>query len=453
MKRKIFLIAGLALTFGPLICQLPPMFQMLGIFIGSIVLWLTQSIEIGSISCLGALCLLPGVTSGNVFSSGFGNNTIMFLIFSCLLTFGLKTTGVLRKFAVFFIDNPISKKSSKAFMGMYFLSMLILGSFIAPTTLFMLYFGIAEEIFELLGLRIGDKLARNMMVGTGFYASISCAMTPIAHTFPIMALGYYEASTGMAIPYLTYMKYSLPIGLILAVIAYALLSFGISNDYNFDRVRLTADNWNPITGKFSLIVFIGVVIVWLITGVWPNTFAKLNTLGTAFPAIVGSLLLIITGCYDITRGLREGIPWSAIFLCSATLALGSALKTPEFGILTGISGFLTPILTSAGTLGVLLIIVSLCVILTNLISNIVTTTVSYNLIVPMLIAASGLFSPVVATILIGICASLAYALPSSIAHIALAGSSGWANNKDMLKYGSIMVVISIIITTVIGALL
>lgn len=431
---------------------------MLGIFIGSIVLWLTQSIEIGSISCLGALCLLPGVTSGNVFSSGFGNNTIMFLIFSCLLTFGLKTTGVLRKFAVFFIDNPISKKSSKAFIGMYFLSMLILGSFIAPTTLFMLYFGIAEEIFELLGLRIGDKLARNMMVGTGFYASISCAMTPIAHTFPIMALGYYEASTGMAIPYLTYMKYSIPIGLILAVLAYALLSFGISNDYNFDRVRLTADNWNPITGKFSLIVFIGVVIVWLITGVWPNTFAKLNALGTAFPAIVGSLLLTITGCYDvtrggITRGLREGIPWSAIFLCAATLALGSALKTPEFGILTGISGFLTPILTSAGTLGVLLIIVSLCVILTNLISNIVTTTVSYNLIVPMLIAASGLFSPVVATILIGVCASLAYALPSSIAHIALAGSSGWASNKDMLKYGSIMVVISIIITTVIGALL
>lgn len=107
---------------------------------------------------------------------------------------------------------------------------------------------------------------------------------------------------------------------------------------------------------------------------------------------------------------------------------------------------------SLGHFGILILIVSICIILTNLISNIVTTTVSYNLIVPMLIAASGIFSPIVATILIGICASLAYALPSSIAHIALAGSSAWANNKDMLKYGSIMVVISIIITTVIGAL-
>lgn len=176
------------------------------------------------------------MTPGNVFTAGFGNNTIMFLVFSCLLTYGLKTTGVLRKFAVFFINNPISKKSTKAFLGMYLLSMLILGSFIAPTTLFILYYGIAEEIYELLNLKIGDKLAKNMMVGTGFFASISCAMTPIAHTFPIMALGYYEASTGNAISYFTYMKYSLPIGLLLAVIAFILLSFNLKEQYDFSKV-------------------------------------------------------------------------------------------------------------------------------------------------------------------------------------------------------------------------
>jgi di/tricarboxylate transporter len=54
-------------------------------------------------------------------------------------------------------------------------------------------------------------------------------------------------------------------------------------------------------------------------------------------------------------------------------------------------------------------------------------------------------SPVLATILIGVGASLAYALPSSIAHIALAGSSGWANAKDMMKYGGIMMIISMIV--------
>lgn len=61
-----------------------------------------------------------------------------------------------------------------------------------------------------------------------------------------------------------------------------------------------------------------------------------------------------------------------------------------------------------------------------------------------MLLSTAMFSPELATIAIGIGASLAYALPSSIAHIALAGSSGWATNKDMLKYGSIMIVVSIL---------
>ena len=66
-----------------------------------------------------------------------------------------------------------------------------------------------------------------------------------------------------------------------------------------------------------------------------------------------------------------------------------------------------------------------------------------------MIIASGVVSPIVATILIGIGASLAFALPSSIAHIALAGSSGWASATDMMKYGTIMYMVAIIIMGVI----
>lgn len=448
IKKNLFLAAGLAALFVPAIAGLGGTARMLGIFAGSIFLWITCPIEIGSVACLSALCLLPGVKPANVFSASFGSATIMFLIFSFLLTYALSTTGVLRRIAVRFIDNSLAKKNVFFFMGAYFLSMLVIGSFMAPTTVFILFFGLSGEIFDLLGLEKGDQLARRMMIGTGFFASVSCAMTPIAHTFPLMAIGYYETAVGETISYVSYLKYSLPIGLILSAAAYALLCRGMKSGYSFEAISFEKTKWTR-KELFAVAVFGAVVVCWLIIGIWPEVFAGLNALGTAWPAMAGCVILAAFGCLDIKSGFSKGVSWSAIILCAATLALGSFLTKDEFGIMPAVSAFMEPLLEKAD---ILLIIAAFAVIMTNLISNIVTTTVSFNLFVPVLLA-SGLFPADKATIAIGICASLAYALPSSIAHIALAGSSGWASSKDMLKNGSVMVAVSIAVVYAVMKLL
>lgn len=440
VKKSCFLAVGLAAMFLPVILKAEVSVQMLGIFIGSIWMWITCPIEIGSVACLSALCLLPGVKPANVFSASFGNATIMFLLFSFLLTYSLSSTGVLRRVAVRFIDNPLAKKNVYLFMGAYFLSMLVIGSFMAPTTVFILYLSLVKEIYGLLGLEKGDGLAKRMMVGTGFLASISCAMTPIAHTFPLMAIGYYADATGKTVSYVSYLRYGLPIGILLSLLAYGILCIGIKEKgkYDFSGVRFEHTRW---TAKeiFSVAVFAAVVLCWLATGIWPDVFSGLNALGTAWPAMAGCVILACAGCLSIKDGFAKGVSWSAIILCAATLALGSFLTKDEFGVMPAVSAFMAPRLES---MNILLLIVIFAVVMTNLISNIVTTTVSFNLFVPVLMAAA-LFSPEKATIAIGICASLAYALPSSIAHIALAGSSGWATSRDMLKYGAIMIVLSV----------
>ena len=402
-------------------------------------MWITYSIEIGSIAALIALCTIPGVTTNSIISSSFGNSTIWFLIFSMVLTYGLSSTGVLRRIAIYFINNRFAKKNSYWFMGCYFLSILILGSFMAPTVSFVLFFGLVQEIYNLLSLEQGNGFAKRLMVGTGFFASISCALTPIAHTFPLMALGYYEASTGEIISYFEYMKYSIPVCLIIAVFAYLLLAIKIDKNFDFTKVSFQQTKW---TGKeiFASIVFIGVIICWLITGIWPDTFAWLNALGTVWPAMIGVAILAAGRALNIKEAITKGVAWPAILLCASTFALGNLITADEYGIITYVSNLFANI-----DMGIILfIIAAFAVILTNFISNIVTTTVSYNLFVPMIIA-SGAVSPILATIVIGVGASLAYALPSSIAHIALAGSSGWATAKDMAKYGFPLMIISILI--------
>jgi len=440
MKNKFCLILSLALLILNLIIPITPTIKLLVIFAVSIFMWITLPIELGSLICIACLMLLPEVTPSLIYNASFGSGTIVFLIFSMLLTYGLSETGILRRIALWFINNPVAKKNKYTFIGFYFLSMLIIGSVIAPTTLFILFYGIANEIYDCMELRKGDQLAKVMMIGTGFFASISCAITPIAHTFPIMALGFYETATGTAISYTEYMKYSLPIGIILAIAAYILLITTLKGEWDI-KVNFTLPKIS-IKEIIATIIFILVILAWIITGIWPTTFAKLNSLGTAFPAIIGCALLACFGCLNIKQGMSKGVSWSAILLCSATLALGKVLTIEAFGINTLIINVL-------GTEINMLLVILFSVILTNIISNIVTTTLAFNIFVPAMIAGTVSQSPVVATIAIGIGASLAYALPSSIAHIALVGSSGWASSKDMMRYGAAMIVISILVMVVI----
>ena len=438
MSKEASLGIGLGFLIGSLFA-ITPTIQLLLIFIGALWLWITHSIEVGSIAAMAMLCLLPGVTTSAVITAAFGNTTIWFLIFSMVLTYALSSSGVLRRIALYFVDNPLAKKNSYWFMGFYFLAILVLGSFMSPTVTFILFFGLVKEIYSLLELQPGDKMARNMMIGTGFFASISCAMTPIAHTFPLMASGYFEGIMGTTISYAQYMAYSLPVCLLIAAIACVLLMLGIKKDFDFTKVSFTKSKWT-FNEVIATLVFIAVVICWLVVGIWPTTFAALNALGTVWPAMIGVFVLAAEGILNTKEALSKGVAWPAIILCGATLALGKYITAEEYGIITYVSQWFANIDGAY----ILLIVAAFAVVLTNLISNIVTTTVAFNLFVPMIIA-TGVISPVMATIIIGVGASLAYALPSSIAHIALAGSSGWANAKDMMKYGIVMIIASVLI--------
>lgn len=378
-----------------------------------------------------------------IFQNSFGNATIMFLLFSMLLTYGLAQSGVLANIAGFFIDNPKAKKNQRVFLAFYLFSELIIGSFIAPTTLFILYLGIANEIFLLLDLPKGDPFAKRLMVGTGLFASISCAWTPIAHTFPLMALGYYETLTETTISYASYMKYSIPVGAIIAVITYILLAYKLPNEpINVSDKFVKTNGWNK-TNIAAVIIFIGVIVCWVLPG-FSDIFKVLNIYGNVLPAIIGCILLVLINSLNVKEGLSKGVSWSALLLCAATLTLGAVLKMDQFGIIPTITNVLS------GHMSIILIVV-FTVFLTNLISNIVTTTVSFNIFVPAIVAAGSL-NPILATIIIGFGASLAYALPSSIAHIALTASSGYAETKDMVKYGGIIMLFSMIIMSIFGVI-
>lgn len=423
---------------------------MIGIFIGAIICWLFVDVGWPSLVVLFSLTQLEGVTISTVMANSLGNNTIAFLIFSCALTYALSVTRVLRQVAMWFVTRPIAKKSPWVFAALYFISILVIGSFISPTVLFVLYFGLVKEIYAVNKLEKGNDYAKMLMIGTAIMTSISCAMTPIAHTFPLMAIGFYESATGEIINWIDYMIVGIPSGLFAAMATFGVLWLGfrkrvsqVSIDVSDITLKLSRKGWT------ALIVFLIVVAMWLVSGIFPDWIPILKTWTTTIPPMLGVIVLCLFGILNFNDAMKNGVPWTAIILCSATLAVGKWLTAAELGITAAIGNAMGVVIGSPSAFGLILAIVGFTIVMTNLMSNIVTTTVAYNLLTPIVIA-TGIISPVMSTILIGICASMAYATPPAIAHVALAAGSEYCDSKDMLIYGSTATILSVAFVALFG---
>ena len=186
--------------------------QVLGILLGVLLLWLTESIDWPSYLCLAGLTLVPELKMGSILSSSFGNSTFAFLLFTFMCTYAVGQTSFVKRCAIGFITNRLASKGSWWFITVYCLSVLLIGMVMSPVVLFVIYMPILNSVCSELKLEKSDKLANTLILGTLFSCAISCGMTPISHTFPVMALGFYNQMSGSTISYAHYMAEAIPGG-------------------------------------------------------------------------------------------------------------------------------------------------------------------------------------------------------------------------------------------------
>ena len=208
-KKWIITAISVFLMFG---CEyLPPMFglsslgmEVAGIFIGTILLWMFVSVNWPSLLCIVALIMSPLYTYSDALKGSMGGWITSFVLFSSMVTYTLGQTGFLKRCAVWFVTRPFSKRNPWLFLALLFLAPLAIGSFMSPIPAFIVCLPIAEQIFAELKYEKGDRLPQIVVLGILFFASLSTAATPIAHTVTTMALSLYENESGNAINFVGY---------------------------------------------------------------------------------------------------------------------------------------------------------------------------------------------------------------------------------------------------------
>lgn len=469
MKRQTAVILGLLCMFlgkvlPPAGGLTPAGMQVLGIFAGVLIMWLTIAIHWPSLLGIAMLATVPGLSLNKLLAVSVGNSTFSFLLFTFMCTYALSKTPFVKRCAIGFICSRIARKGSWWFLISYCASVLIIGMFMSPVVLFVIYLPILDAICEELQLRNEDSLTNSLVLGQLICAEMSCGMTPIAHVFPIMALGFYSAATGKSIAYGDYMLFAVPVGLICFAALMLIFRFVLKPDMSkvanldFDALEKTIPPMEKYE-KMVLSICVAVVIMWIVPGFlkssFPGIYQSFKNQGTAFPPLVGaSLLCLLTlegkPLLDFKEAVSKGVDWGSIIMAAGTLALGAAMTNKTVGITAWISQTIAPLLQSASAATMVLFIIAWASIQTNVSSNMVTVTVVTAIAIPLCNATNGAINTAVVCALIGMIASYAYATPPAHPAVALAIGSEKTTTGQVLKLGITMMIIAVLVTVAVG---
>ena len=444
----------------------PVSMEVLGIFIGAIILWLFVSISWTSMVIIIALMFTPVYTASEVIAGSMGSWVVSFVMFTSALCYVLKEAGIFRRCAIWILTRKMVSKGPWHFISVLTAAMIFIGAFVSQLTVFLIFLPIVYEIFNELGYKKGDKVPALIMICILLFTTFTNFVTPIAHVMPIMGMALYTKFTdGLTIGFLEYSTVGIPLCIILVVLVLIFLKVTFKADFSkmkhLDTDFLLKD-YTPmsVTEKIYVAVFVGVVFLWMSPGVLGGVlpgFAKfIESLGAQTPPMIGIVILSIVRVkgkpiVDVGDMLSKGVSWSTFLIIAATAILGAAITHPDVGITTWIGGVIAPMLSKLPTIVCVLLLMEVAIILTNFASDSVTVTLLTSISIPMILSGAlpGLNAAAM-TYLIGQASCIGPATAVGGASAAISAGDGYLDSVTMFKWGMVLSIISGVVLTVVG---
>ena len=312
--KKTYLHILTAVILGALLMFLLPVgngltadgVHMLGILIPVIYLWITVGTDWVSLAAIIALVMTGVMNNGknyyaDVYAGSMGNFIIITVISCMALSAVLTQTGVIEKIATWFITRKFVQGRPYAFLFMFLLSNLIVGTFMEATAVAIMYIDLAKNILDKLGYKKGDKFYTVVMAGLYWNNSIVSAGSPISHVLPLLLIAAAGPVLGVTISFGQWLMIGIPFEIMAFAIEMFVFRFIWKPDTtlfeNYD-LEATRRNARPLStqGKISVVIFLIVVFFWLFPQFMSNTVtiylmyavgtAILSTSGINLPAFV-----------------------------------------------------------------------------------------------------------------------------------------------------------------------
>lgn len=437
--------------------------QVIGIFIGIMLMWNFIGTSWPSFLCMAVLAVFQIMKPADIFKSSFGNSTIAFLLVFFMMSHVLSQVGVSRRIAVWFFTNKLSQQSPWMFVTMFLFGAMFMASFMSQTAALLIFLPIAEQIFKELKYEKGDRFPQMLVLGLGISVGIGSANTPLGHAIILIPIQLLQDQTGLSVNIMSYSAFGIATGLLIfaaLILVYRVLYRpDLDKLASYDATKLRSE-LKPMSKqeKIAATLFVSVIVIWILQGflkdIMPTVGGYLAGLGTAVPVLIAIIIMCVVEVdgkpiMNYTDAATHGVPWSALIFNAAVLVLSGSLVLDNVGISDFLIKNVTPLVSGMNQTVFILVIATLCIIMTNFSSNTVCATVFFTISAPIALAMGNVNMVALASV-IGAAASYAFATPPATMPMAVVAGTGWVDVKDMLKYGGLMAIISIVILAFVG---
>lgn len=395
----------------------------------SVGLWLTEAIPAFAVS-LFIIAFLVFALGNPMFNSApeniekyvhtFSSSVIWLLLGGFFLASAMTKTKLDQ--ALFRLTLKISGRNPRNLLLGLMLTTMVASMLMSNTATTAMVVAAVMPLLASLGKQSG--FAKALLLGISIAAATGGMGTIIGTPPNAIAAGALE-NAGISISFIDWMKYGVPLTLILTLICcFALTMIFIKDNtpISLDFLEKQEGNASPDfirNWRIVLVVILVTVGLWLTTSLHGIKVAAV----CAVPLVVFTLTGVLEG-KDI-----KGLPWDTLLLVAGGLSLGVALEQ------TGLLSHYAQKLITMGINSILLMVIF--AFITMLVSNVMSNTAASTVMIPLGMAILTGFKTEVALI-IALSASTALFLPVSSPSNAIVYSTGVLEQKDF-RIGGLLV--------------
>ena len=424
--------------------------RVIAIFVFAAIMWLTEAIPSWCTSVLIIVVMLFTISDKGLtpfmgvedaiyvpyknIMHCFADPTILLFIGGFVLAIGLTKT----KLDVVLAKNllaPFGTKPATVLLG-FIVVTAVFSAFVSNTATAAMMLAFLAPVLRAMPEGSKDRTALALAIPIG--ANIGGIATPIGTPPNTIVLGYLNENLGLSISFGEWMLKMVPLVAVLLIAGWILLRIM----FPFTQKEIKLD----ITGHFHSNHQSWIVIVTFIVTIFLWCFADLLNLGlnSNIVALLPVAVFAATGVF--TKHDLEEINWSVLWMVAGGFALGVALNT------TNLAEVLVNSIPFDQWSPLLVMIISglVCYGFSNFISH----SAAASLLTPVLgvvagamVAGGTLTQGGLSQMLIGvaIAASVSMILPISTPPNAIAHSTGFIQQKDMIKVGLIIGLLGLVI--------
>ncbi len=466
--RKLGFWIGLLLFFSIVLNPTPESLSTEGWHVAAVALlmaawWGTEAVPL-PVTALIPLAALPllQVSSLKETAISYANPHIFLFLGGFILALAIQRSGLHKRLALSVVSKVNASAGSivGAFMCIsFFISMWVMNT---STTLMLLpiCLAICVNIKEALP-GLSNKQIKNfeiaLFLGIAYASSIG-GMSSLIGTAPnIVFAGFMQENFNIDISFLDWMKIALPIGLMMLVASFIILTkiiypstFEI-NAATKNKIKQALEELGKISRdeKKVFIIFLIAASLW-IGRPYLKYHEMLLGLTDAGIAILAAIILFILPSDNKKSNLLEWdetkkLPWGLLLLFGGGLSLASSISSSGLGEWLGTSFSL---LVELKPWLIILLITTFIVFLTELTSNTATTSTFLPIATSIAVAIS--VAPISIAIPLVMASSLAFMLPVATPPNAIVYGSGKITIANMIKAGFILNLIGILIISLVS---